>query len=104
MSEKKYDILSTESGDYETSYNKMYLSRKPWEPVDPKKILSFMPGTVEKIKVKKGDKVEEGQSLMIFRAMKMSNNILSPIAGKVKSVNVSEGENLAKNVVMIELS
>ena len=99
----KYEIIKTVSGDYKTTLNKMYLTRKPYEPLNPKHILSFMPGTVEKINVKKGEAVKEGQSLLIFRAMKMNNNILAPMDGKVKSINVKEGDNLSKNAVMIEL-
>lgn len=100
---KKYETLHIESGDYETTLNRTYLSRKPWEKEDPNKILSFMPGTVEKLNVKKGSKVKQGEVMMVFRAMKMNNNILAPFDAKVKSINVSEGDNLPKNAVMLEL-
>lgn len=99
----KFHVLHTESGDFETTFNKMYESRKPWIPEDPKQILSFMPGTVEEIPVGKGDEVKEGDVLMIFRAMKMNNKMLSPVGGKVKTINVKPGENVPKNTVMIEL-
>ena len=62
-----------------------------------------MPGTVEELMVKKGDEVNEGDVLMIFRAMKMNNKMLSPVTGKVKAINVKEGENVSKNTLMIEL-
>lgn len=102
MAKKKYDIIGTESGEYKTTLNKMYLTRKPYEPVNPKHILSFMPGTVEKLNVKAGESVKEGDSLMIYRAMKMNNNILAPMKGKIKSINVKEGDNLPKDAIMIE--
>ena len=101
---REYHLFVTGSGSYDTTLNKMFLERKPWEPEDPKKILSFMPGTVEQIMVKVGDEVKEGDVLMIFRAMKMSNRMISPVGGTVKAINVAEGANVPKNTVMIELS
>lgn len=62
-----------------------------------------MPGTVERIEVKEGQKVKEGDKLMVFRAMKMNNNILSPVSGKVKLINVSPGDNIPKDHLMIEI-
>lgn len=103
MTKEKLDKVCTASGCYETTLNKMYLNRKPWHPVNVNHILSFMPGTVEEFKVKVGDKVKKGDHLMVFRAMKMSNNMLSPVDGKVKAINVKVGENLPKNALMIEL-
>lgn len=101
--EGDYPVMYIESGAYQTTFNKMFMQRKPWEPVNPKHILSFMPGTVEKIMVKRGDKVAEGDALLIFRAMKMSNNMMSPVSGKIVAINVSEGENVPKNTLMIEI-
>ncbi len=101
---REYHRFVTGSGSYDTTLNKMFLERKPWEPEDPKKILSFMPGTVEQIMVKVGGEVKEGDVLMIFRAMKMSNRMISPVGGTVTAINVAEGANVPKNTVMIELS
>ncbi|MCC8020163.1 MAG: acetyl-CoA carboxylase biotin carboxyl carrier protein subunit [Rikenellaceae bacterium] len=103
MTEKKYDIVRTVSGEYRTTLNRTYRARKPWQPLDPNQVRSFMPGTVEKIDVKVGQSVKEGQRLLVFRAMKMNNNILSPATGKVKAINVTEGENIAKNHIMVEI-
>lgn len=103
MSDKKYDIVSTESGDYKTTLNRSYSARKPWTPINPKQILSFMPGSIVEYRVKVGDTVKKGQSMMLFKAMKMNNNILAPMDGKVKSINVAIGENIPKNTVILEL-
>lgn len=101
---RQYTEFAVESGTYETTLNKMYLNRKPWQDADPKQIMSFMPGTVEEILVKKGDEIKAGDVLMIFRAMKMSNRMLSPVDGKVIAINVAQGENVSKNTLMIELA
>lgn len=102
MTDNKYQIISTESGDYTTTVNRTYKARKAWTPVNPKHVLSFMPGSVVEFKVKVGDTVKKGQSIILFKAMKMNNNILAPLDGKVKSINVALGENIPKNTVMLE--
>ncbi len=103
MSEIKYDIVSTESGDYKTTLNRSFLNRKAWVPNNPKRIVSFMPGSVVEYIVKVGDDVKKGDLLLIFKAMKMSNKVLAPMDGKVKSLDAEIGVNIAKNILMIEL-
>jgi biotin carboxyl carrier protein len=53
---------------------------------------SPMPGKVVKILVKLGDKVEKGQGLVIVEAMKMENEIKSPVKGVVDKVNFKAGD------------
>jgi len=53
-----------------------------------------MPGKILKILKHQGDAVAAGENLMMLEAMKMQNEILSPVAGTVKSVPVSEGQNV----------
>lgn len=103
MSEIKYEDLETGDGTYKTMLNRKFKERKSWVATEPKHILSFMPGTVEKIEVKVGDSVDAGEMLMTFKAMKMSNNILSPVNGTVKNINVKNGDNVSKDELMIEL-
>ena len=90
-------------GSYKTTLNKMFLQRKPWQEEDPGVVRAFMPGTVEGLKVKVGGRGKEGDVLMIFRAMKMSNRMLAPVGGKVTAVNVKTGENVTKNTEMIKI-
>jgi biotin carboxyl carrier protein len=51
-----------------------------------------MPGKVIAVLVAEGDKVDKGQGLVIVEAMKMENEVRSPIAGTVKEVRVKAGE------------
>ena len=53
---------------------------------------SPMPGKVVKILVKLGDEVEKGQGLVIVEAMKMENEIKSPVKGVVDKVNFKAGD------------
>ena len=55
-------------------------------------VKSEIAGNVWKIQVKAGDKVEFEGELMILESMKMEIPVLSPKAGTVKEIRVSEGE------------
>jgi biotin carboxyl carrier protein len=96
-------FLNIHSSLYKTRINPKFLNRKPYQPVDPKKILSFIPGTVLDIFVKEGDEVKKGETLMFLDAMKMQNNLKSNIDGKVKSVLVNRGDRVSKGSLLIEL-
>lgn len=60
-----------------------------------------MPGTVVKVKVNKGDKVEAGDTVLVIEAMKMENEIHTPISGTVKKIYVSEGDNVNPDEVLL---
>ncbi|SMO84869.1 Biotin-requiring enzyme [Saccharicrinis carchari] len=86
---------------YKTKTTKKYLNRKPWQAPDFCEIKSYIPGTIVKINVKVGDKVKEGESLLVLEAMKMLNQIAMPFDGKIKEICVSEGDKVPKNHLMI---
>lgn len=88
--------------EYPTLLTKKYVQRKPYEPVNQKKITAFIPGTVKKIFVKEGDKVKAGDKILILEAMKMDNEIITPIKGKVKKIYVKQGEMVTKNHLLAE--
>lgn len=50
-----------------------------------------MPGTVLDLKVKEGDQVKAGDTVLILEAMKMENEIAAPVSGTVKSIHVTKG-------------
>ena len=64
-------------------------------------IQSQMPGKISKISVKIGDEVKEGQSLLIMEAMKMENEVKSPLAGIVEKVFVTTNQNVELNAPLI---
>lgn len=61
-----------------------------------------MPGLIIQLKVKDGDVVKAGDTLLILEAMKMENIIKAPGDATVKSVKVNIGEGVEKNQVLIE--
>lgn len=62
-----------------------------------------MPGNAWKVLVAEGDKVKEGQVLIILEAMKMENEIMSPVDGVVASVNVVQGASVNGGDVLVSI-
>ncbi|MEL7622623.1 MAG: biotin/lipoyl-containing protein [Clostridiales bacterium] len=54
-------------------------------------ITSPMPGKIQSIAVKVGDKVNAGDLVLILEAMKMDNEIFSNTGGEVKDIRVAAG-------------
>jgi len=62
-----------------------------------------MPGKVLKTMVQEGDKVEEGQPLVILEAMKMEHVVCALRAGVVGALHASEGAVVSDGAVLAEL-
>ncbi len=101
--EPKYDILKVDDVEYKTTLTKKFRNRVMYQPNDPKKILAFIPGTIVEVFTKKGKKVSEMDKLLSLEAMKMVNEVTSPMDGVVKKVYVKKGEIVTKNQLLIEL-
>ncbi|MFQ6102721.1 MAG: acetyl-CoA carboxylase biotin carboxyl carrier protein subunit [Candidatus Glassbacteria bacterium] len=67
------------------------------------KLSSPMPGNVIKVKVKAGDEVKKGTSLVIVEAMKMENEIRAPYDSIVRKVLVKEGEVVDAGAPLVDL-
>jgi biotin carboxyl carrier protein len=63
-----------------------------------------MPGKVLDIKVKEGDNINKGDSLLVLEAMKMENIIKAPEAAVIKKIHAAKGKAVEKNEVLIELA
>ena len=62
-----------------------------------------MPGMILKIKKKKGDSVQQGDSLLILEAMKMENDIRAPASGIINKVYIKEGNPVEKGMLLISI-
>ncbi|HIK90619.1 MAG TPA: biotin/lipoyl-binding protein [Planctomycetes bacterium] len=67
-------------------------------------VKSQMPGAVFKVLVSAGDRVAEGQAVLILEAMKMEMEIAAPIAGTIAAVNVAVGEQVATGQVLASIN
>ena len=86
----KFDLLLEKMGMNATAGARVNHVRAP------------MPGLIIQLKVKDGDEVKAGDTLLILEAMKMENIIKAPGDAKVKSVKVRMGEGVEKNQILIE--
>jgi len=64
-------------------------------------ISAQMPGKIVKVLVSEGELVEADQGLLIIEAMKMENEIKSPMAGIVSEISVREGDTVDTGAPMI---
>ena len=71
---------------------------------DTGSIHSPMPGLIIDIMVKIGDRVKEGQTLLIQEAMKMQMKLRAPSSGVVKSILITPGSQVEKGVLLVSLS
>jgi len=62
-----------------------------------------LPGTILELKVKVGDEVKVGDTLLIMEAMKMENNIKSDKSGKVASLKINNGDSVLEGDVLVEI-
>ncbi|TWE08966.1 pyruvate carboxylase [Neobacillus bataviensis] len=63
-----------------------------------------MPGTVIKVLVEKGEKVERGDHLLITEAMKMETTVQAPFSGIVKDLYVKSGDAILTGDLLVELT
>lgn len=103
LNEIIFKTFNVEDTKYKTIITKKFENRKVWQNADPSLVSSIIPGTVSKVFVSNGDKIIEGDKLLILDAMKMKNTIKVPYSGVIKKVNVTEGQTIPKGFIMVEL-
>ena len=89
---------------YKTTLPKYFQQNKKWKPKDLGEINSLITGSIKSIFVKPGDTVKKGDCLLLLEAMKMNNEILSPIDGVIQDVFVTENSNVSKGVLMMKIT
>jgi acetyl-CoA carboxylase biotin carboxyl carrier protein len=67
------------------------------------RVKSEIAGSVWKIEVKIGDRVDEDDPLIILESMKMEIPLLAPGAGVVTAILVEEGEPIAEGDIAVIL-
>ena len=64
-------------------------------------LIAPMPGQIKAILVREGDKVTEGQKLLIMEAMKLENKLPAPRNGTVKHILVRDGDIVSQGQELI---
>jgi len=63
-------------------------------------LVAPMPGMIVGLDKKEGDKVNEGETILILEAMKMENALPAPISGTILKINLGIGDHVAKNDIL----
>ena len=73
------------------------------DPEDKSNVGASIPGAISQIKVKVGDKVEEGQTLVVIEAMKMEINAQALMGGEVAEILVKEGDTVKGGQLLVRI-
>jgi len=74
------------------------------DEVDSGSLASPMPGAIIAVLVEAGQKVKQGEPLMILEAMKMEHTITAPYPGKVDNIRYQVGEQVQEGVELLVIS
>ena len=72
-------------------------------PVSGIKVAAPLPGTITELKVKVGDTVKSGDTVVVLEAMKMQNNIEAEDNGTVTAVLVNKGDTVMEGDTLITI-
>lgn len=112
-------IISNKENDFEVFIDQDYLTVKVLTALQAKAlkliqnstkdglqqtiVKSPMPGMVLKVKKKVGDSVNKGEAVLVLEAMKMENEIKSPVNGILAEINVAPGKAIEKNIILFSI-
>jgi biotin carboxyl carrier protein len=65
------------------------------------RIQAPMPGLVVNVLLEVGASVEQGQAVIVLEAMKMENDLVSPITGTIKEIKVGKGQTVDQGAVLV---
>lgn len=88
---------------YTTRLTSKYRNRLKWERPNERVVTAIIPGTIQRIMVEVGDRVEAGFPMLILEAMKMRNEVLAPVGGVIRTINVKVGDLVPKSHLLVEL-
>ncbi len=107
---KKYNVDVLEGKDANISVTRAEPEKEvkketPLEidSIEGDEVFSTLPGSVFKIVANVGDEVKKDDVVMILEAMKMEIEVVAPKSGTIKSINVSQGENVENGQLLFVL-
>jgi glutaconyl-CoA/methylmalonyl-CoA decarboxylase subunit gamma len=107
-SQNKYEILFNDISYTFTVETPFSLQRKKvldskQGKVEKEFIKAPMPGKIIDVLVREGSSVQKGEPVVILEAMKMQNEILSPVNGIVEKVSAKPNTNVMKDDLLVEI-
>ncbi len=90
--------------DYKLGMGDTSKTAKPADSLEAKPVQAPMPGLVLRIEKKAGDRVNEGETILVLEAMKMEVSVTSPATGEVSALKVSQGDQVNSGQVLAQVS
>ena len=85
------------------SYKRKKYLEKNQEKSKIQSISAPMPGKIIEVLAEENSNIKEGDPIFILEAMKMQNEILSHVSGKVSKINVKQNDSVEKGAVLVEI-
>jgi biotin carboxyl carrier protein len=92
------DKLIIDDTGYETVIPENALRKHLYH--DPEEVKAFIPGTIVGVVTKVGARVKAGETLLLLDAMKMHNEVCSPVNGIVTELSVSVNDRVDKGQLL----
>ncbi len=107
-SQNKYEILFNDISYVFTvetpfSMQRKKVLKKQKGKAEKEFIKAPMPGKILDVLVREGSQVLRGESVVILEAMKMQNEILSPVNGLILKVSAKPNTNVMKDDILVEI-
>ena len=97
------DISYTFTVETPFSLQRMKVLSSTRGKVEKELIKAPMPGKIIDVLVREGSHVLRGESVLILEAMKMQNEILSPVNGTVIKISAKANSNVMKDDMLVEI-
>jgi len=98
---KEYKVKVEEVGAIPPVVEEEVQVKEAVKKEEGKVVKAPMQGTIVRIPVGVGDKVEKGDVVVVLEAMKMENEIESSVSGVVKAIKVLEGDAVATGDILV---
>jgi biotin carboxyl carrier protein len=97
------DISYTFTVETPFSLQRMMVLNAQKGKVTTEYIKAPMPGKIIDVLVREGSVVQRGEPIVILEAMKMQNEILSPVNGTVLKISAKANTNVMKDDILVEI-
>ncbi len=99
----RYNSIYIDDTKYKTQLTTKYKNRKIWEKPNDNLLTAYIPGLVNRISGKEGQKVKKGDRILTFEAMKMNNRVHAHKNARIKRIFVKVGDSFPRGTVLVEL-
>ena len=106
--QNKYEILFNDISytfrvETPFSLKRMKVLTSARAKIEKESVKAPMPGKIIDVLVREGSKVIRGEPLVILEAMKMQNEIQSPVNGLVIKISAKTNTNVMKDDILVEI-